>query len=293
MMGDTRPANTTSTGYPQNVKNVINSIFSGLQTQGIPFVVASGDYAFAATNAGAAIPQYTDYMTARKNFSGTYLPTMGNHECNGFTNSNCPIGSFTGMTQDYVNTILMPSTGQASPYFSALYLANDGSWSAKFVFIAANAWNSAQQSWLQATMAVNTTYTFTIRHEPFNDARAPGVTPSENLMSSAFSGGHLTLSVTGHTHLVQLPGGTMPYGDSFGATKQYEIIVGNGGAPLDAGPTYGYAIATRRSSDGAIVVQMYAAADSSANPIVPNTPDPNFRFAINPNGSSNASTSLP
>jgi hypothetical protein len=293
MVGDTRPPSSTSTGYPQNVKNIIASIFKGLQAQTVPFVVASGDYGFAGTAAGAAVPQYTDYMTARKNYGGTYLPTMGNHECNGFTASNCPAGSYTGMTQDYLNTIVSPSTGQSSPYFSALYLATDGSWSAKFIFIAANAWDSNQQSWLQNTLAVNTTYTFTIRHEPSNDTRAPGVTPSESMMSSSFGAGHLTLSVTGHTHLVQLPGGTQPYGDQFGATKSYEIIVGNGGAPLDAGPSYGYAIATRRSSDGAVVVQMYNAADTAGNAIVPNTPDTNFRFAVNPNGSPNGNTSLP
>jgi hypothetical protein len=268
-------------------------VFAGLQTQNVPFVVASGDYAFSSTAAGSAVPQYTDYMNARKLFGGTYLPTMGNHECNGFTASNCPIGSFTGMTQDYINMIVTPSTGQSSPYFSALYLANDGSWSAKFVFIAANAWNSTQQSWLQSTLAVNTTYTFTIRHEPSNDTRAPGTTPSENLMSSAFGGGHLTLSITGHTHLVQLPGGTQPYGDQFGSTQPYEIIIGNAGAPLDAGPSYGYAVSTRRASDGAIVTQLWESADTSANPISPNIQDTKFRFAVNPNGSANSNTSLP
>ncbi len=293
MTGDTRPSSTTTAGYPQSVKNIITSVFAGFQTQDIPFVVGSGDYAFSSTSAGSAVKQYTDYMTARKQYTGTYLPTMGNHECNGFTDSNCPIGSFTGMTQDYVNTILTPSTGQSSPWFSALYLANDGSWSAKFIFVAANAWDTKQQLWLQSTLAVSTTYTFIVRHEPANDARAPGVTPSENMMSSAFNAGTLTLSITGHTHLVQLPGGTQPYGDSFGATKAYEIIVGNGGAPLDAGPTHGYAIATRRASDGAIVVQMFESADPSGNPITPNVPDTKFRFAVNPNGKPNTSPSLP
>jgi hypothetical protein len=291
--GDTRPPSSTTSGYPQSVKNIITSVFAGLQTQKVPFVVASGDYAFSSTSAGSAVRQYTDYMTARKQFSGTYLPTMGNHECNGFTDSNCPVGSFTGMTQDYVNTILTPSTGQSNPWYSALYLANDGSWSAKFIFVAANAWDANQQAWLQSTLAVNTTYTFIIRHEPSNDARAPGTTPSENLMAPAFNAGHLTLSITGHTHLVQLPGGTQPYGDSFGATKTYEIIVGNGGAPLDAGPSYGYAVATRRTSDGAIVLQMFESADTSGNPIAPNIPDTKFRFAVNSNGTPNSNTSLP
>jgi len=188
-----------------------------------------------------------------------------------------------------MNTIVTPSTGLTSPWFSALYLANDGSWSAKFVFVAANAWNSSQQSWLSSTLAVNTTYTFIVRHEPNNDARAPGVTPSESLMSSAFNAGHLTLSLTGHTHLIQLPGGTQP----FGSTLAYEIIIGVGGAPLDAGPAYGYAVATRRASDGAIVTQVYKSSDSSANPIVPNVADTNFRFAVNPNGSPNGNTTLP
>jgi len=293
IVGDTRPASSTTGHYPASVVRIVDSIFSGFQAQGAPFAVATGDYAFSSTGRGSAVPQYDDYMAARALYSGTFLPTMGNHECNGFTDSNCPPGSFTGMTQDYVNLIVSPSTGQANPWFSALYLANDGSWSAKFVFVAANAWNSTQQSWLQSTLAVHTTYTFIVRHEPANDARAPGVTPSESLMSSAFSAGNLTLSLTGHTHLAQLPGGTQPYGDPFGSTLAYEIIVGCGGAPLDAGPAYGYAIATRRASDGAIVTQLYQSADANGNAIVPNVADPNYRFAVNANGSSNGNTTLP
>jgi hypothetical protein len=197
------------------------------------------------------------------------------------------------MTQDYINTIVQPSTGQSSQYYSALYQATDGSWTAKLIFVSANGWNTAQQTWLQNTLNVDTTYTFVVRHEPASDARAPGVTPSESMMSSAYGAGHLTLSITGHTHLVQLPGGTQPYGDPYGATEAYEMIVGNGGAPLDAGPTYGYAIATRRVSDGAVVVQMWESANSSGTPIVPNVADPNFRFAVNPNGSPNSNTNLP
>jgi hypothetical protein len=293
IVGDTRPANSTTGHYPSTVNTIINSIFTGLQTQSVSFVVGTGDYAFSSTGAGSALPQYQDYMAARAHYTGKFLPTMGNHECNGFTDSNCPPGSYTGMTQDYINTIVSPATSQTNPWFSALYLANDGSWSAKLIFVAANAWNTTQQSWLTSTLAVHTTYTFIVRHEPASDARAPGVTPSESMMSSAFSAGNLTLSLTGHTHLIQLPGGTQPYGDTFGATQAYEIIIGCGGAPLDAGPAYGYAVATRRASDGAIVVQAYQSANSSGTAIVPNVADTNFRFAVNPNGSSNPNTTLP
>ncbi len=237
MTGDTRPPQSQTTHYSTTLKNIIGSVFSGFQSQGVAFAVGSGDYAFSGTASGDAVPQYDDYMTARANFSGKYLPTMGNHECNGYTDSNCPIGSFTGMTQDYVNVIVQPTSGQTSPYYSALYKASDGSWTAKFIFTAANAWDSTQNTWLNNTLNVATTYTFIVRHEPANDARAPGVTPSENLMSPAYSAGHLTLSITGHTHLVQLPGGTQPYGDPYGSTLAYEMIVGNGGARSMPGAT--------------------------------------------------------
>jgi hypothetical protein len=71
------------------------------------------------------------------------------------------------------------------------------------------------------------------------------------------------------------------------------MIVGVGGAPLDAGSYYGYGVATRRASDGAIVVQMYESANSSASQIVPNVADTKFRFSVNANGAPNASTTLP
>ena len=140
---------------------------------------------------------------------------------------------------------------------------------------------------------MKTTYTFFLRHEPASPNAGPGTTPSENLISAAYNAGNLTLSMTGHTHLVQLPGGAQPYGDPYGATQAYEIIVGNGGAPLDAGSYYGYAVLTRRASDGAIVTQMYESASSSGTAINPNVADTSFRFAVNPNGSSNPNTQLP
>ena len=85
----------------------------------------------------------------------------------------------------------------------------------------------------------------------------------------------------------------IPYGDPYGATAAYEMIVGNAGAPLDAGSYYGYAVLTRRASDGAIVVQMYESADSSGNQLSPNVPDTKFRFAVNADGTSNSNTNLP
>jgi hypothetical protein len=293
VLGDTRPSSSTSGHYSTTLQGIINGIFTGLQGKGVQFAISVGDFCYSGSSAGAGVPQLNDFMSARALLSAPFLPVLGNHECITNTNGNCPAGSYSGLMQDYLNTIVTPSTNQSSPYYSILYKATDGSWNAKFIATAANAWDTTQQTWLQSTLAVKTTYTFFLRHEPANANTAPGTTPSENLVSAAYNAGNLTLSMTGHTHLVQLAGGTLPYGDSYGATQPYEIIIGNGGAPLDAGSYYGYAVLTRRASDGAIVTQMYESANSSGTAISPNVADTQFRFAVNPNGSTNSNTSLP
>ena len=65
--------------------------------------------------------------------------------------------------------------GQTSPYYSININSTSGAWTSKFVFIAGNAWDSAQSSWLSTTLAVKTTYTFVIRHEATEANTAPGV----------------------------------------------------------------------------------------------------------------------
>jgi hypothetical protein len=294
--GDVRPNNPNDTaGYPDAV---LSAIFSGLTSLGVTFTVDAGDHCFqSSTSSGSYChTQFVSHFMAdmAAHYSGTLLPTMGNHEgcgASAATTGNCTTWT-SGLVHDYLVDIVQPTTGQsASPYYSLLA---HGAWgTAKFVFVAANAWTSAQNTWLTSTLNVPTTYTFVLRHEPSNDTRAPGVTPSESLYASHYSAGTLTLSVTGHTHLVQLPGGTQPYGDAYGATQAYETILGNAGAPLDAGPYYGFAVFTRRASDGAVVAQAYEAMSSDGVTSLHNVADPNFRFAVNANGSSNSNTSLP
>ena len=206
------------------------------------------------------------------------------------TDANCTAWT-TGLVRDYLDDVVQPATGQVSPYYSVVL---HGPWgTAKFIHVAANAWTSAQSGWLEATLDVGTTYTFVVRHEPSHDTRAPGVAPSESMLESHFGKGALTLLIAGHTHLVQLPGGTQPYSDRYGATKPYEVILGNGGAPLDAGHYYGYAVLRRRTGDGAVVLQAYEAVDADGQTPLHDAPDPNFRFAVNADGTPNANTSLP
>jgi hypothetical protein len=294
--GDVRPPNPNDTAnFPDGI---LSHIFSGLQAKGILLAVDAGDHCFQSSISSGSYchAQFVSHFMAdlTANYSGRLLPTMGNHEgcgTNAATTGSCTSWT-SGLVHDYLVDVVLPTTGQSSsPFYS---IAVYGSWgTAKFVHVAANAWTSAQETWLTNTLNVPTNYTFVIRHEPNNDARAPGVTPSEALYSSHYSAGTLTLSITGHTHLVQLPGGTQPYGDSFGATEPYEVILGNAGAPLDAGPYYGFATLTRRASDGAIVTQEYEAMSSDGVTPLNNIADTSFRFAINADGSSNPNTTLP
>jgi len=294
--GDVRPNQPDDTAnYPDFI---LGKIFAGLQSKGVTFTVDAGDHCFqSSTSSGSTChPQFVSHFMAdmTANYSGTLIPTMGNHEGCGTmaaTTGNCTSWT-SGLIHDYLVDVVQPTTGQsANPYYS---IAVYGSWgTAKFVHVAANAWTSGQNTWLTSTLNVPTDYTFVVRHEPSNDTRAPGVTPSETLNASHYASGTLTLSITGHTHLVQLPGGTLPYGDQYGATQAYEVILGNAGAPLDGGPYYGFAVMTRRASDGAIVTQAYESVASNGTTVLNNVADTNYRFAVNANGSSNSNTTLP
>jgi hypothetical protein len=294
--GDVRPANPNDTAnYPDTI---LSAIFAGMQSKGIALAVDAGDHCFqSSTSSGSYChTQFVSHFMAdlSAHYTGKLLPTMGNHEgcgASAATTGNCTTWT-SGLIKDYLTDIVGPTTGQsANPYYSVVVY---GSWgTAKFVHVAANAWTSGQNTWLTNTLNVPTTYTFVIRHEPSNDTRAPGVTPSESLFSSHHTAGTLTLSITGHTHLVQLPGSTQPYGDTYGATQPYEVIFGNAGAPLDGGPYYGFAVLQRRVSDGAIVVQTYESISSNGTTSLGNVADSNYRFAINANGTTNSSTSLP
>ena len=294
--GDVRPNEPDDTaGYPDRI---VSAIFAGLAMAGVPLTVDAGDHCFQSDTRGGSTchAQFVGHFMADRaaHYGGTLLPTMGNHEgCGAYaaTAANCAAWS-SGLVHDFLVDIVEPSTGQSAfPYYS---VAVHGAWgTAKFVVVAANAWSSAQGTWLAATLEVPTTYTFVIRHEPSSDPRAPGVAPSEALLASHHRQGTLTLSITGHTHLVQLPGGTRPYGDpAYGATREYETIVGNGGAPLDAGSYYGFVL-FRRRGDRAIVGQAYEAMASDGITPLGNVADPDFRFAMNPDGTVNANTSLP
>jgi hypothetical protein len=165
------------------------------------------------------------------------------------------------MTKQYTGFVskLLSPIGQTQPYYAINVKAQDGSWTAKFLFVAANAWTADQGTWLDTQMAQQTTYTFVVRHEPAYDTQAPGVTPSEQIMAKH----PYTLAIVGHTH-------------TFRKSGAREVIVGNGGAPITGSANYGWAFVERRD-DGAVQIDMidYQTAQ----------PTPSLRFAVKADGS--------
>jgi hypothetical protein len=260
IVGDTRPAtNNDTVGYPTAI---ITKIYQNLAALSVvpSFTVSTGDYMFAAPGSGQSAPQLDLYLGARKAFANPWFPAMGNHECTGMTASNCGAGNKDGLTSNYTDFLskLLGPIGQTNPYYTLHVNAADGSWTAKFVFIAANAWTSDQATWLDAALAEKTTYTFVVRHEPASATTAPGVPPSEAIMAKY----PYTLALVGHTHTYNRRG--------------REVIIGNGGAPLTGSANYGFGVVSQRA-DGALNVDVIDYSTGLA--------DSAFHFAVKADGS--------
>ncbi len=239
VFGDCRPPILEDTkGYPSAI---IGGIFTLAQSLGAQFVVGTGDYMFA-DSAAAVDAQVQLFLQARAHYSGPVYLDMGNHECNGYTSSNCPNGDETPNVQAFLSK-LAPA-GVTAPYFRIDVPAAHGA--AKLLFIAANAWSSTQQSWLQQQLAEPSAYTFVVRHEPAKDTSAPGVSPSESLIKAAA----YTLELNGHTH-------------EYKRVDTRHVISGNGGAPLHAG-NFGLLL-VEENDDGSISVTAYD--EASGQPI--------------------------
>jgi hypothetical protein len=257
IIGDTRPPVIDDTkAYPTATITKIFSDINALNPMP-PFAVATGDYQFSSSYGAEAPKQFALYTQARSKYAGIEFPAMGNHECTGATTSNCAT-TITNNYTAFMSAMLAPIQ-KTKPYYSINVAATDSSWTAKFVFVAANAWDSTQANWLDTTLSASTTYTFVIRHESNTASTAPGVTPSKQIMANH----PLTLLIVGHEHTYSRP-------------AQNEVLFGNGGAPLVNASTYGFGLITQRQ-DKAIQVDSIDMNTGS--------PDLQFRFAVKPDGS--------
>jgi hypothetical protein len=245
IVGDTRPATIDDTaGYPTAI---IRQIWQAVQDENPrpAFGISTGDYMFAKQTGTEVVPQMKLYTDAHDLYSNIHFPAMGNHECTGATASNCGNQLPDGVTQNYdvfMRELLGP-LGITKPYYTVNISAKDGSWTAKFVFVAGNSWAPEQGTWLEAELSKPTTYTFVVRHENSTATEAPGVTPSAQVIARH----PLTMLIVGHTH-------TFAYYQS-----SHEVVVGNGGAPATGSVPFGYVVARQRA-DGAIVFTAIAAA---------------------------------
>jgi len=242
VVGDTRPpAPDDTSAYPTAI---ITKIWQDVEAESPhpQFVVSTGDYMFATTSRSEQIPQLDKYLTARAAYTGLQYPALGNHECTGATDSNCGPGARDGVTKnltDFVQKMLNP-IGVSQPYYEEHFAAPDGAWTAKFVFVACNAWSSTQATWLGTALAESTTYTFVVRHEGVSALSQTPCAASQPLIAQH----PLTLLIVGHTHEYK----------HYATDK--EIIVGNGGAPLTSGVNYGYVIIARNAS-GTLTITAY------------------------------------
>ncbi len=233
VVGDTRPANEDDTaGYPTAV---ITQIWQDVEAHSPKpaFAVTTGDYQYANPFGTQSKPQLQAYLSARQTFSNIVFPVMGNHECTGYTDSNCGQGNKDGITTNYTNfmSMMLAPIGQTTlPYYSIDVNGTNDAWTAKFVMVACNAWDQTQATWLDGELAKPTTYTFVVRHEGNDATTAPCVTPMTSILSSH----PLTLLIAGHTHTFEF----------YGSERQ--MIVGNGGAPLSGHLNYGYVIASQQ-----------------------------------------------
>ncbi len=261
VVGDTRPPSEDDTsGYPTSIITQIYRHLEALSPRPT-FAVATGDYQFAAPRGAEGATQLDLYLGARANFTNPLFPTMGNHECTGFTNSNCGAGNPDGLTNNYNSYLakLLAPINQTNPYYEIDVNAPDGSFSSKFLFVAANFWTQAQANWLDRAMSRATTYTFLVRHESASVTTPPGVTPSENIMLNH----PYTLSLVGHTH-------------TYEHSRAREVIVGNGGAPLTGSKNYGFGIVSQQP-DGSVAMDMIDYSSGLA--------DTGFHFAVKADGS--------
>jgi hypothetical protein len=242
IVGDTRPINEDDTAnYPTAV---ITQIWDDVAKEAPmpPFAVSTGDYMNANPSNHEQDPQLDRYLGARAHYPAQVYAAMGNHECTGSTVSNCGDGASDGETANYrafLGRMAQP-LGVDRAWYVVHLAAVDGSWTAKVVVVAANAWSDEQARWLDDALAQPTTYTFVVRHEGVDATTAPGVTPSANIIAKH----PLTLLIVGHTHTYRH------------YATDHEVICGNGGAPLTSGANYGYGIVDRRA-DGAIVFTEY------------------------------------
>jgi len=232
VFGDARPTlPDDAAGYPSAT---VKAIFDAAAMQGAQFVVGTGDYMMAITQAGADA-QVQALKSAAAAFHEPIYLAMGNHECQTRDKSNCPKGDESPNMKAFVKGLL--PAGVTTPWYRIDVATPHGR--AKLIFVAPNAWSPAQAAWLAQQAADPTAYTFIVRHQPSDDTDAPGVVESDQILA----GKPLTVGFYGHHHYYE-------------RTDVQHVVVGNGGAALTRASFYGYLFVEQRF-DGTLTLTAF------------------------------------
>jgi hypothetical protein len=241
--GDTRPQACEDTaGYPTSI---ISGIVDQIRQAGAEFAIDLGDHMYVCNNdLSIATAQMNLYMQAAARLGQTFFMTEGNHEC---YHSPCPLGSTNANFVAFMKALAPLAT---KPYYSFDVQTSPGL--ASFVVVADNSWDSAQQTWLDQTLATADTkaaYTIIAKHHPQGDSSIP-----ENATIMTVIRKHkFALLMTGHNHY---------YKHEQKADGGRDMILGTGGAPLIAGGSfYGWAL-VEQQRNGQLQISVY---DTSSN----------------------------
>ncbi len=249
IVGDSRPPlPDVLSQYPVEVATEIFRDIQALSPRP-EFVIATGDYMFASPKMpferSNATGQAELFLRASHQFSGPLFAAMGNHECRNHTNSNCCPTCSGGTPSPYRAFLWMLGKlglPDRVPYYTIHFASSDPArpWTAKFLLIAANAWDDGQAAWLQSALAEPTTYTFVVRHEPdYENDACLGCGASDAIVKKS----PYTLLLTGHDHTFKI------------VRASHELVVGLGGAPLNSDDDrHGFAVCSQQP-DGNIACQ--------------------------------------
>ncbi len=225
--------------------DIITNVMKGMAKLNPEFAVGSGDYMFVEWIEASAQNQIQMLQGAEENLGKPIFHTLGNHECNSFTDVNCPMLNESVNIKTYMKD-LMPWSPVPWYHFVVHTALGD----AKFLFIAVNAWNDDQATWLKDAVAIPTRYTFVVRHHPTPDAGKPSMAEGIQASNDILDGHPVTLFLYGHVH-------------EYLHLTPNAVIAGNAGAPLDMGH-YGFLWVLQRP-DGTIAVTEFDAM--SGNPM--------------------------
>ena len=235
--GDIRPP------LPDDVSQyptaVATAIFTGMAKTKPQFVVGTGDYMFAEFSSSMVQQQLAKLAEAEQPITVPIFHAMGNHECNSLSDLNCPDLNESSNIKTYLSSLVPWTNGV--PWFAFTIHTSTGD--AKFIFIAANAWNATQAAWLQQAVAVPTKYTFIVRHTPSPDAGSSSPNGGVTASDAIIAGRPVTLWLFGHVH-------------EYRHLTVNSVIAGNAGAPLTHGE-YGWLDVTQRP-DGTVGVMAYS-----------------------------------